>query len=232
MVTRREQPVHATAQNRRVATVHRRRGCPPAVAAVLALALVLLGCQGEARESGGPGSGDPAPLQAQDVDQARSVLAEEVADRREQSMAGATLEIPAIGVSAPVTALGLNEDRTMEVPTDFAEVGWYRYGPTPGEVGPAVLAGHVDDHTGPAVFFRLADLEPGDEVHVRRADGTTASFQVRRVEQHPKDAFPHDAVYGDTDEPALRLITCGGVFDRAERSHRDNIIVYADHVGS
>lgn len=227
MVTRSEQLVHATALNRRVATVHRRRGYPPAVAVVLAVAFVLVGCQG----SGGPGAGDPAPPQAQEVDQARSVLSEEVADRREQSMAGATVEIPAIGVSASVTALGLNEDGTMEVPTDFAEVGWYRYGPTPGEVGPAVVAGHVDDHTGPAVFYRLADLERGDEVHVRRADGTTASFQVRRVEQHPKDAFPHDAVYGDTDEPELRLITCGGVFDRAERSHRDNIIVYATHVG-
>lgn len=229
MVTRSEQPVHATARNRRVATAHRRRGCPPAVAGLLAVVLVLAACQGGG-QSGGPGSGDPAPPQA--VNHARSVLAEEVADRREQAMAGATLEIPAIGVSASVTALGLNEDRTMEVPADFAEVGWYRYGPTPGEAGPAVVAGHVDDHTGPAVFYRLTDLEPGDEVHVHRADGTTASFLVRRVEQHPKDAFPHDEVYGDTDGPELRLITCGGVFDRAERSHRDNIIVYADHVGS
>lgn len=146
-------------------------------------------------------------------------------------MEGATLEIPAIGVSTPLVSLGLDEQQAMEVPTDFAKAGWYRHSPTPGETGPSVVAGHVDSRTGPAVFYRLTDLQPGDEVHVRRGDGTTATFAVERVEQHPKDAFPHDEVYGDTEGPELRLITCGGLFDRARGAHRDNIIVYASMVG-
>lgn len=154
-------------------------------------------------------------------------MVEEIADRREQIMTGADLTIPAIGVSTPLITLGLNADHTMEVPADFDVAGWYRYSPTPGEPGPAVIAGHVDSRTGPAVFYRLTDLRPGDEVHVARGDGASTTFTVDRVEQHPKAAFPHDAVYGDTQDPQLRLITCGGLFDEAENAHRDNIIVYA-----
>ena len=94
-------------------------------------------------------------------------------------------------------------------------------------MGPAVLAGHVDSTAGPAVFWRLRDLAPGDEVLVDRADGTTARFTVTRVERHPKDAFPTDEVYGPTTGAELRLITCGGEFDRAARSYRDNVVVFA-----
>lgn len=200
--------------------------------AVLALLLAACGAQdepsGAAEQPGEPPAGDPAPPQS---DEARTAVLEEVAQRREAAMEGATLEIPAIGVSTSLISLGLDEEQAMEVPTDFAEAGWYRHSPTPGETGPSVVAGHVDSRTGPAVFFRLTDLQPGDEVHVRRADGTTATFAVQRVEQHPKDAFPHDEVYGDTEGPELRLITCGGLFDRARGAHRDNIIVYASMVG-
>lgn len=188
------------------------------------LGLVLAACAGQDEPPAGAAD-DPAPPQA--AEEARSIVAEEIADRRQQAMAGAQLDIPAIGVSTPLIALGLNDDHTMEVPTDFDEAGWYRYSPTPGEAGPSVIAGHVDSHTGPAVFYRLTDLQPGDEVRIGQGDGTTATFTVDRVEQHPKDAFPHDEVYGDTDDPQLRLVTCGGVFDAAERSHRDNVIVYA-----
>lgn len=212
----------------------RRRACPPAVVLLVVLALLLAAC-GEQQESdasseqaGQPPAGDPAPPQSDDArSEASAALAEEVAKRREEVMAGATLEIPAIGVSTPLISLGLDEEQAMEVPTNFAEAGWYRYSPTPGETGPSVVAGHVDSRTGPAVFYRLTDLKAGDEVHVRLADGTTTTFTVERVEQHPKDAFPHDEVYGDTAGPELRLITCGGVFDQAQRAHRDNIIVYA-----
>lgn len=137
------------------------------------------------------------------------------------------VEIPAIGVAAPVIDLGLNPDRTLEVPSDVDVAGWYTGRPPPGGVGPAIIAGHVDSRAGPAVFHRLRDLARGDAVLVRREDGSTARFVVDRVEQHPKDAFPTDAVYGDTDAPTLRLITRGGSFDRGRRSYDDNVVAFA-----
>jgi hypothetical protein len=138
--------------------------------------------------------------------------------------------IPAIGVDADVIDLGLEPDGSMEVPTDFAQTGWFDRGPKPGRVGPAVIAGHVDDRSGPAVFFDLVELEPGDEIEVHGADGEVVTFAVRRTEQHRKDDFPTEAVYGGTPGPELRLITCSGEFDRAERSYRDNTIVFAERV--
>ncbi len=138
--------------------------------------------------------------------------------------------IPAIGVDADVIELGSREDGTMEVPTDFAQAGWFRHGPRPGRVGPALIAGHVDDQTGPAVFFRLAELSPGDHIEVHGQDGEVVTFAVRELEQHPKDAFPTERVYAGTAGSELRLVTCGGAFDRDVRSYRDNIIVYAERV--
>jgi sortase (surface protein transpeptidase) len=140
------------------------------------------------------------------------------------------LVVPAIGVDADVIELGVREDGTMEVPTDFAQTGWFRPGPRPGRVGPAVIAGHVDDRSGPAVFFRLAELEAGDRIEVHGERGELVVFEVRRSEQHPKDAFPTERVYGGTPGPELRLITCGGAFDRQARSYRDNVVVYAERV--
>jgi sortase (surface protein transpeptidase) len=138
--------------------------------------------------------------------------------------------IPAIDVDADVIDLGLNTDGTMEVPTDFAQTGWFKPGVPPGRVGPAIIAGHVDSRSGPAVFFRLTELEVGDEIHVLDDEGEQVTFIVREMEQHAKDAFPTEQVYSGTDGPELRLITCGGVFDQGERSYRDNIIVYAERV--
>ncbi|MFD0275746.1 class F sortase [Kitasatospora sp. NPDC127111] len=139
------------------------------------------------------------------------------------------LLVPAAGVDAPVTGLGLNADGTVEVPAaDRAqEVGWYRNGPTPGETGPAVLIGHYDTAHGPAVFRGLPKLRPGDRIQVRRADGSTVDFRVRALLQAAKDRFPTDAVYGDTAAPELRLITCGGRIG-ADGHWTDNIIVQAD----
>jgi sortase (surface protein transpeptidase) len=139
------------------------------------------------------------------------------------------LEIPAIDVRTPLTDLGLHDDRTVEVPDDAHVAGWYTGGPRPGEIGPAAVIGHVDSHDGPGVFYRLAELEPGDTVRVGQSDGAEATFVVRAVEQYPKAAeeFPTERVYGDTEGPELRLITCGGVFDESERSYRDNIVVFA-----
>jgi sortase (surface protein transpeptidase) len=138
--------------------------------------------------------------------------------------------IPAIDVDAEVIDLGLQPDGTMEVPTDFAHAGWFDRGPKPGRVGPAVIAGHVDDRSGPAVFHALAELRPGDLIEVHGAGEEVVTFAVRETQQHPKDAFPTDAVYGGTPGPELRLITCSGEFDRDERSYRDNTIVFAERV--
>ncbi len=126
--------------------------------------------------------------------------------------------------------LGLRSDGSIEVPTDFGQTGWWVDGPEPGEVGPAVILGHVDSRQGPAVFFDLRRLQPGDTVHVDRIDGTAVTYAVERIEKHSKDAFPTDTVYGPTPEPVLRLVTCGGDFDRNVRSYEDNVIVFANLV--
>jgi sortase (surface protein transpeptidase) len=141
------------------------------------------------------------------------------------------IRIPAIGVSAAVVRLGLNRDGTLQVPADFGVTGWFTGGPAPGETGPAVIAGHIDSRRGPAVFYRLHALRRGDEVAVERADGTTVQFAVEGSAQYPKRAFPTEAVFGPSPDPLLRLITCGGSFDRSRRSYRDNVVVTA-HLAS
>jgi hypothetical protein len=137
------------------------------------------------------------------------------------------VRVPGIGLDSPLDRLGVDAAGALETPADFARAGWFDGGPAPGDVGPAVLAGHVDSYEGPAVFWRLRELAAGDEVLVDREDGTTARFTVTRVERHPKDAFPTDEVYGPTPDAELRLITCGGEFDRSQRSYRDNVVVFA-----
>jgi hypothetical protein len=137
------------------------------------------------------------------------------------------IQIPAIGVDAPIVPLGLNPDRTLEVPTDFADAGWWTGGPRPGERGPAVIAGHVDSHTGPAVFFRIGELRPGATIVVLRRDGSRARFSVQGSERYAKAQFPTARVYGATRGATLRLITCSGTFDRASGHYLDNTVVYA-----
>jgi hypothetical protein len=137
--------------------------------------------------------------------------------------------IPAIGVNAPVREVGLTSAGAIQPPPLSPRnlTGWYVYGPTPGELGPAIILGHVNSARGPSVFWRLAELVPGDVLKVRRVDGTVAVFTVDGSEQVAKRDFPTERVYGNTDRPALRLITCGGPYDRRTRGHRDNVIVYA-----
>lgn len=135
--------------------------------------------------------------------------------------------IPAIGVDAPVVPLGLGPGGELVPPAGVVETGWWRAGPEPGEQGAAVIAGHVDSRQGPAVFHRLRELGAGDRVEVVRADGSRVAFAVERVERHPKQAFPTDAVYAATDGPTLRLVTCGGAFDRSTGHYVDNVIVFA-----
>jgi len=138
------------------------------------------------------------------------------------------LRIPAAGVDTPLQRLGRSVDLSIDVPTDFGVAGWFAEGPRPGQSGPAVILGHVDSRTGPGVFYGLARLPVGAEVLVDRADGSTAGFRVSRKLRVPKARFPTELVYGPTLEPSLRLVTCGGSFDKTIGSYRDNVIVYAD----
>jgi sortase (surface protein transpeptidase) len=138
------------------------------------------------------------------------------------------VRVPTIEINSGLVGLGVDDSRTLVPPEDFAAAGWFTGGAVPGAIGPAVIAGHVDSHEGPAVFFRLSELEPGDEVLVDRADGTTVAFTVTSVGRHPKDAFPTEEVYGPTPRAELRLITCGGEFDSGARSYRDNVVVHAE----
>jgi Sortase domain len=137
------------------------------------------------------------------------------------------LRIPAIGVDSSLGRLGLNSDGSIEVPADFNQAGWYDKGPAPGEVGPAVVLGHLDSFTGPAVFARLASLKAGAEVLIIRQDGTQLRFVVERVASFSTDAFPTDQVYGVTAGPALRLITCGGNFNVGRGRYSANVVAFA-----
>jgi hypothetical protein len=142
------------------------------------------------------------------------------------------LDVPAIGLrDAPITDLGVDGGGVLLAPPDAATAGWSVLGPTPGATGPAVVVAHVELDGVPGLFARLAELTPGAEVGVHRADGTEAVFTVHRVERFPKAAFPTDDVYGDTAGPELRLITSGGVFDRGEGRFADNVVVLARLVG-
>ncbi|WP_082556879.1 class F sortase [Modestobacter sp. Leaf380] len=140
------------------------------------------------------------------------------------------VQIPALGIASSVIELGLERDGSMEVPRGAYPVGWFDGGPTPGELGPAVLAGHVDWAGEPGAFYGLRELVPGDEVVVDRDDGTQLTFLVDRVEEHPKDEFPTDDVYGDIGIAGLRLITCGGAFDEDSGDYLDNVVVFASLV--
>ena len=135
------------------------------------------------------------------------------------------LRIPKIGVDTPVGELGLNPDQTVQVPTDFDQAGWFELGPAPGQLGSAVILGHVDSYVGPAVFYRLGDLHPGDQVEVALTNHTVAHFAVTTVTTIPKDQFPAQDVYTPHGGTNLNLITCGGQFDTHTRSYLANIVV-------
>jgi hypothetical protein len=146
--------------------------------------------------------------------------------------------IPAIGVNSRLLYVGLNPDGTIQVPplNDpplTNEAAWYKYSPTPGQLGPSIIEGHVDSlSAGPSVFFRLGDLTPGDLVYVTLADRRVAVFKVTGVRLYPKDRFPTSTVYGNTDYAALRLITCGGSFDEQSHHYDSNVVAFASLVYS
>ncbi|MEU8210987.1 class F sortase [Micromonospora sp. NPDC049044] len=136
------------------------------------------------------------------------------------------VRVPRIGVDSALTVLGLDSAGALIPPVDFGTAGWYGGGPAPGDTGPAVLAGHLDSRHGPAVFARLGELRPGDRVEVWRG-GQRLPFRVTGSLRTRKDRFPTAAVYGPTPGAELRLITCGGDFDRRSGHYRDNIVVFA-----
>lgn len=143
-----------------------------------------------------------------------------------------TLSIPAIGVSVPLSQLGLNWDGSVQVPTDVQEPGWYRFGPSPGQVGSAVILGHVDSYQGAAVFYELPTLQAGDQVQVGLADGVVADFVVDTVVMYPKVQFPSSLVYASHGYSALQLVTCGGTFDAQTGHYLSNVVVYTSYVSS
>ncbi|MET9634001.1 class F sortase [Lentzea sp. NPDC006480] len=138
-----------------------------------------------------------------------------------------TVRIPSIGVETSLESLKVGKDGVLEPPTRSDKAGWYAKGVAPGDAGPAVIAGHVDSKTGPGVFFRLPELQPGAEVLVERKDGSKLTFVVSHRYATQKTAFPTAVVYGPTPLSELRLVTCGGDFDRVAGSYRDNVIVEA-----
>lgn len=140
------------------------------------------------------------------------------------------LRISKIGVDTTFVSLGQKTDGTMEVPKQYNIVGWYNKAPTPGELGPSVVVGHVDRPGGIAVFWRLRELLPGDIFEIDRADGKTVQFKVDEVKQLPQDSFPTDEVYGNIDHAGIRLITCGGTFNRSIHRYSHNTVVYGSMV--
>jgi sortase (surface protein transpeptidase) len=189
--------------------------------AALGVALALTACS--AQQTAAPGPPSPSPtLLAKGAPPAFTAV-REVA----RSSVPVRLRIPALGVDAPVGPVGKAADGTVEVPTAWEDVGWFDEGARPGENGPSVLLGHVDSKAGPAVFARLPQAPPGTVVEVVGEGGAVTRWRVDRTEQHPKTRFPTEAVYLPALRPELRLVTCGGAFDRATGHYRDNVVVYA-----
>jgi hypothetical protein len=136
------------------------------------------------------------------------------------------LRIPSLGITTSLEALTLLETGVLASPVDYARAGWYAGGTLPGDLGPAVIAGHVDSNSGVGVFYRLYELKPGSRIEVERG-GRWVPFVTVANERYAKENFPTARVYGPTPAPELRLITCGGAFDRVRQSYRDNVVVYA-----
>jgi hypothetical protein len=190
-----------------------------AVLLVTGIVLVTLGFQGSGHPLAAPAPSRAAVRAAVKVPSVPQAL----------STAASTplrLRIPALGMSVSLLSLGLNADGTVQVPTVTTQPGWYRLGATPGEIGSAVILGHVDSYLGAGIFFNLRTLASGDQVDVDLTDGVTAQFTVDSVAMYSKLAFPAQRVYGSHGSSALQLVTCGGVFDHQTGSYLSNIVVY------
>ncbi|MFC0032211.1 class F sortase [Micromonospora chaiyaphumensis] len=208
---------------------HHRAGGPSRTrTAVIVAAITLAGATGAGLVAAGLGTTSTPPPQP-GASVAPTVEPSGAAGPVLPSSEPVRVTIPRIGVDADIVPVATDENGALEVPPlDHPEmVGWYRRGPTPGEAGNAVLVGHVDTLRGPAVFFDLGRLRPGDTVEVTRTDGRVAVFSVDGVGAYPKERFPTERVYGGGAEARLRLITCGGRFNPRIGSYPDNIVVFA-----
>jgi hypothetical protein len=210
----------------------RRAGRPAANAVIAVLAatgLLTAGCGGEdqpiagsttpaAEPSPAPSTPDGAPTPTPTpTPAAEPELADPVA-----------VAVASVGIDTNVVPIAVDASNVL-VPPPYGDAGWWQDGPEPGELGAAVIAGHLDSSEGPDVFYRLGDVAPGDEIVVTLADGGTSAFRVVEVGQYSQDDFPTEAVYGGPDDrPLLRLITCGGEYDRGLGRYRDNVVVFAE----
>ncbi|WP_240669684.1 class F sortase [Actinoplanes solisilvae] len=217
------EPVRGKALDRK------RRSALPVAAAVVAAVVAGAGYLALAdRPPGGPG---PPAAVGETTTTSTGVAERPVGDPFGSVVAAPAgpptrLRIGAIKVDTPLETLRIGSDGALQPPKAFEKAGWYADGTAPGDTGPAVLAGHVDSRSGPAVFYRLRNLGAGDRVDVVRG-GVSLQFKVTAIRWYPKAEFPTEEVYGPTPDRQLRLITCGGVFDRSLRSYRDNLVVYA-----
>jgi Sortase domain len=205
-------------------TTRRSRRAAAATAAALAALLALAGCGGPKARYAGVTSTVATRPAAEGLDAVREFRSTR---GYRATPAPVRLEIGRIGVSTGLQRLGRARDGTVEVPSEWGVAGWYAGGTRPGDPGSAVILGHVDSKSGPAVFYRLRELRPGDLVEVVQAGGTRVRFAVERTEQVDKERFPTADVYYPTLTPRLRLVTCGGSFDPATGHYRSNVIVYA-----
>jgi Sortase domain len=164
----------------------------------------------------------------------RATTAPPTASRRDAAVVERSrpvlLSIPAIGLSERVSELGLNANGTVQAPTSWVVPGWYKLGPSPGEEGSAVILGHVDSVNGPAAFYRLSQLRPGDRVVVRLASGRLVRFEVIGLRMYSKAKFPDQLVYGPRSYDALQLVTCGGVFDATTHHYLSNLVVFTARI--
>jgi hypothetical protein len=207
---------------------------------LLGTACVVIGAQGQQRSLAGPVTEHVASSPSAQSPSAQSPSAQSPSAARTRTteplevvpLAAARsdpiqLQIPAIGLTESLSTLGLNADGSVQVPTDIQQPGWYRLGPSPGQIGSAVILGHVDSYQGPAAFFKLRLLVPGDLIDVTLADGVTAQFKITSVTEYLKEAFPDQAVYGPHGYSALQLVTCAGVFDPQTGHYLSNIVVFS-----
>jgi sortase (surface protein transpeptidase) len=197
---------------------------------VFGLLVLALGAAGLVMLTGHPGQAADRKIKASVAAPSGSAAPAPGSSPAPAAPAPVSLTIPAIGVHTKLTRLGITAKGTLQVPTITSVAGWYTGSPRPGEVGSAVIAGHIDSYSGPGIFYRLSDMRPGQRIYVRRANGSLAVFSVTAVQQYPKDRFPTSQVYGPAPDAELNLITCGGTFDYATRSYLSNTVVYSTEI--
>jgi LPXTG-site transpeptidase (sortase) family protein len=204
---------------------HLSRRAAGAVVALVLLPVSACGLAPGATDESSPSAAQPEPASSSSSDDDR-VQSVEI-DARPEVAAPRRVSIPDIGVDSALEDLRTDDAGRLASPEEWQQAGWFADGVEPGAVGPAVIAGHVDSPTGPAVFADLDELEPGDVVEIEREDGTSVRFEVDRTEVVGKDDFPTDAVYGPTPDAQLRLITCDGAYVSGAGGYQENLVVWA-----